>query len=127
MILTVVMVFEILMIIVTLGMFWSEFSYEYKWYPDEDNMLYTLQEEQYGQLVKDYYLNEFSNQRVTAGLRECYGVARYFEAALWYNAYDIVGDTQRSAVYAEKMEEAYDEMGDYQFLDAEIRKKLDME
>lgn len=127
MILTVVMVLECVLIIITLGVFWSEFSTEYSWYPDEEDMVYTMQEEQYGRLVENYYVNQYSGQRVTSGMRECYGVARYYEAALWSNAYELVGDAERSAAYAEMMEEAYEEMGDYQFLDANIREKLNME
>lgn len=125
--LTVVMVIECLLIIVTLGVFLSEFSYEYSWYPDEEDMVYHMQEERYGQLVKDYYKDEYDSVSPTAGMRECYGVARYFEAAIWCNAYEIVGDGRKAAVYAEEMEQAYDDMGDYQFLDAKIREKLDME
>lgn len=126
-ILTVVMVIECLLIIITLGVFWSEFSYEYSWYPDEEDMIYAIQEERYGRLVQNYYTNQYSGQRVTGGMRECYGVAQYYEAALWYNAYEMAGDAERSAIYGEKMEAAYEEMGDYQFLDVNIREKLNME
>ncbi len=126
-ILTVVMVIECVLIIITLGVFWSEFSYEYSWYPDEEDMVYTLQDGQYGRLVENYYSNEYSGRRVTHGMRECFGVAKYFEAALWYNAYEIAGDAEKYAIYAEKMEEAYEEMGDYQFLDSDIREKLNMD
>ncbi len=127
MILTIVMVIECLLLIVTAFVFWDELTYEFNWYRDEDYFVYCIEDERYGDIVNGYYSNEFSDRKSTRGLRECYGVAKYYEAAFWKNAYDNVGDTARSESYAEKMAEAYEEMGDYQFLDVKIREKLNME
>ncbi|MBQ7919188.1 MAG: hypothetical protein IJ324_04495 [Lachnospiraceae bacterium] len=126
-ILTVVMVIECVLIIITFGVFWSEFSYDYSWYADEDDMVYAIEQERYGQLVKNYYYNELGGEKANNDMRECYGVAKYFEAALWHNAYETVGDSRRSGIYAEKMADAYEEMGVYHFLDTAILEKLNME
>ena len=126
-VLTIVMVIECLLLVVTAFVFWDELTYEFNWYWDENHFIYCIEDERYGDMVSGYYSNELSGRISTRGLRECYGVAKYYEAALWYNAYEIVGDTAKSAIYAEKMADAYEEMGDYQFMDSKIRKKLNME
>lgn len=126
-VLTVVMVIECLFLVVTAILFYDELTYEFNWYRDEDHFIYCIEDGRYGDMVNGYYSNEFSGRMSTRGLRECYGVAKYFEAAMWHNAYEVVGDAERSAIYADKMADAYEEMGSYQFLDSRIHEKLKME
>ena len=59
--------------------------------------------------------------------KECYGVARYFEAASMYKAFLQTGDTERAAREKEKMDAAYEEMGDWNIATDSIRKKLGLE
>lgn len=126
-ILTVVMVIECLFIVVTFLLFCEEYDFGHTWFYEEDSFVYNIKEETYGEMVLSYYNNDLGGCKETRGLRECYGVAKYYEAAFWKNAYDIVGDAQWSAHYAEKMEEAYGEMGDYKFLESTIQEKLNMQ
>ena len=126
-ILTILMVIECFLIIVTIGVFCSELSYGYSWYANENDMIFSVEQEEYGRLVKNYYTNELSGQKANNEMQECYGVAKYFEACFWYKAYDNEGDSVKASIYKEKMEDAYGEMGDYQFLDEKIRQKLNME
>lgn len=126
-ILTVVMVVECLLIVVTAGLAYHEITYDYTWYEDEDALLYEIEDERYGWLLTHYYANMYGGYRASGNMEECYGVAKYYEAALWYKAYQNVGDMERSTVYAKKMEMALDEMGDYRFLEEKIRAKLNME
>lgn len=126
-ILTVVMVIECLLLVVTAGVVYHEITFDYTWYEDEDALLYEIEEERYGWLLCNYYSNVYGSYKASGDIEECYGVAKYFEAALWYNAYDTVGDDRRKAIYAEKMSSAYEEMGAYQFLSEKIKDKLNME
>lgn len=126
-ILTVVMVIECILIVITSFVFWQEFTYDYSWYEDEDALLYEIQDERYGQLLCNYYSNEYGGYKATGNMEECYGVAKYFEAALWFRAYENMGDKKKCAIYAKKMELALEEMGDYQFLEEKINAKLNME
>ncbi|MBQ8822081.1 MAG: hypothetical protein IJZ82_05525 [Lachnospiraceae bacterium] len=126
-ILTIVMIMECLLIVITVAKFWVELTYDYTWYENEDALLYEMEDERYGWLLCNYYTNLYGGYEASGNMEECYGVAKYFEAALWYNAYEAVGDTQQVSVYAEKMSEAYEEMGDYQFLEEKIKAKLNMQ
>ena len=59
--------------------------------------------------------------------KECYGVARYFEAASMYKAFLQTGDTERAAREKEKMDAAYEEMGDWNIAADSIRERLGLD
>ena len=53
--------------------------------------------------------------------------SRYFEAASMYKAFLQTGDTERAAKEKEKMDAAYEEMGDWNIAADSIREKLGLE
>lgn len=86
-----------------------------------------VRNESYAYLVDQYHADEVYGGIVTGTKKECYGVAKYFEAASLYKAYLEVGDTERAAIEKEKMDAAYEEMGGWNIAADTIREKLGME
>ena len=80
--------------------------------------------ENYAHLVEMYYDDLPYGGRITGTKAECYGVARYFEAASMYRAYLAAGDSERAAREKAKMDAAYEEMGDWNIAADSIQKKL---
>mgnify|MGYP000617147013 FL=1 len=54
-------------------------------------------------------------------------MARYFEAASMYKAFLQTGDTERAAREKEKMDAAYEEMGDWNIAADSIRERLGLD
>ena len=80
--------------------------------------------ENYAYLLSSYHEDEVYGGLVTGTKKECYGVAKYFEAASMYRAYLETGDTERAAREKEKMDAAYEEMGEWNIAADSIREKL---
>ena len=83
--------------------------------------------ENYAYLLNSYHEDVVYGGLVTEAKKECYGVAKYFEAASMYRAYLETGDTERAAREKEKMDAAYEEMGDWNIAADSIREKLGLE
>lgn len=83
--------------------------------------------ENYANLLNSYHEDVVYGGLVTETKKECYGVAKYFEAASMYRAYLETGDTERAAREKEKMDAAYEEMGDWNIAADSIREKLGVE
>lgn len=83
--------------------------------------------ENYANLLNSYHEDVVYGGLVTEAKKECYGVAKYFEAASMYRAYLETGDTERAAREKEKMDAAYEEMGDWNIAADSIREKLGVE
>lgn len=83
--------------------------------------------ENYANLLNSYHEDVVYGGLVTEAKKECYGVAKYFEAASMYRAYLETGDTERAAREKEKMDAAYEEMGDWNITADSIREKLGVE
>lgn len=83
--------------------------------------------ENYANLLNSYHEDVVYGGLVTEAKKECYGVAKYFEAASMYRAYLETGDTERATREKEKMDAAYEEMGDWNIAADSIREKLGVE
>ena len=86
-----------------------------------------VRNESYVYLVDSYHADEVYGGFVTRTKKECYGVAKYFEAASLYKAYMETGDTEHAAREKEKMDAAYEEMGSWNIAADSIREKLGLE
>lgn len=119
----VLCVFIVLAAVLAIGMFKESWSYSY----ETDSFYYRLQDEAFGQMVEMYYTNEAAGVKADEELQQYYGVAKYFEAASYYKAYQDVEDGQQMLKYQEKMELAEEEMGELDFLSEKIYEKLGIE
>ena len=86
-----------------------------------------VQNENYAYLLVNYHEDMVYGGLLSGTKKECYGVAKYFEAASMYRAYLETGDTERAAGEKEKMDAAYEEMGDWNIAADSIREKLGVE
>ena len=86
-----------------------------------------VRNENYAYLVANYHQDEVYGGLISGTKKECYGVAKYFEAASMYKAYLESGDTERAAREKERMDEAYEEMGEWNIAADSIREKLRLE
>ena len=86
-----------------------------------------VQNENYAYLLVNYHEDMVYGGLLSGTKKECYGVARYFEAASMYKAFLQTGDTERAAREKEKMDAAYEEMGDWNIAADSIREKLGLE
>ena len=86
-----------------------------------------VRNENYAYLVANYHEDEVYGGILSGTKKECYGVAKYFEAASMYKAYLEVGDTERAAREKEKMDAAYEEMGGWNIAADSIREQLGLE
>ena len=86
-----------------------------------------VRNENYAYLVANYHQDEVYGGLISGTKKECYGVAKYFEAASMYKAYLESGDVERAAREKERMDEAYEEMGDWNIAADSIREKLRLE
>ena len=86
-----------------------------------------VQNENYAYLLVNYHEDMVYGGLLSGTKKECYGVARYFEAASMYKAFLQTGDTEHAAREKEKMDAAYEEMGDWNIAADSIRKKLGVE
>ena len=100
---------------------------DYGYAHDEDSFWYNIEDGRYGQIVRNRWMNEFEDVKVTEGLKQCYAVADYFEAASFYKAAIDNGNMQLAEKYALKMEEAYTYFYDITYIAEDIHNKLGLE
>ena len=86
-----------------------------------------VQNENYAYLLVNYHEDMVYGGLLSGTKKECYGVARYFEAASMYKAFLQTGDTEHPPREKEKMDAAYEEMGDWNIAADSIREKLGVE
>jgi len=94
---------------------------------DKNNFVHNIEYGRYSQLVEMYHVSEEEGMKGGKALREYYGVAKYFEAASLYKAFDAVGDTERAERQQEKMTQAYEQMGSWNIAKDDIHEKLGLE
>ena len=78
----------------------------------------------YDILSQYYHINQVQNVKADANMKECYGVAKYYDAAVMYKAYETVGDENRAASEKQAMDAAYQEMGEWRITADTINKPL---
>lgn len=117
-----------LVLLVTSFIFVKELSYYGDSYTiEEDSFLYTLQDQDYIQLVEYWKRNEAAGVKVTEDLGECYAVAEYYEAASLYKAHMQVENKEQAALQKEKMEDAASRMGELSYAVETINAILELE
>lgn len=80
-----------------------------------------ITEGNYDRLVEAYHTNVAQEVRESKAMKECYAVAKYYEAAFTYKAYLETGDEQRAQREKQKMNDAYEEMGNWNVVAEDIR------
>ena len=80
-----------------------------------------ISREEYAYGVERYYQNEALGVEPDEEMLECYGVARYYEAALQRQVSLRKGDREQAKVAEEQMEQAYGQMGEL----APVRDRID--
>lgn len=118
----IIMAFIFLVILwLTAQEVFSSFStYEY----EEDSFIYAMESENYGRIVTMYNENCNNGYGDKRNLQECYGVAKYYEAAFDYKVCVNLGDTAGAEEQQNLMEEAEAQMGDFAFMADKIDEKL---
>ena len=71
--------------------------------------------------MERYYKNEALGVKPDEEMLECYGVARYYEAALQRQVSLRKGDREQAKAAEEQMEQAYGQMGEL----APVRDRID--
>lgn len=93
---------------------------------DEEDFLYCIQSENYYEMVGYMHNNEVNEVKVTKGMEECYAVARYYEAASMYKAYQAVGRNSEAKEQKDIMQEQMDAMGELSYAVEDIDKQLEL-
>ena len=88
---------------------------------DEDNFFYGIQGERYESIVGYMYKNEACGVKPSGDMEECYAVARYYEAASYYKAYEQAGDSSQAAQKRAIMKEEETRMGELSY----VKNKID--
>ena len=86
----------------------------------EDSFLYALEDGRYGDLVEDYHRNLVSDVKPSETMKECYAIAKYYEAAIDYKLAIQENDSQLQQTAADKMKTAAAEMGALSYAKNEI-------
>lgn len=94
---------------------------------DAEAMENCIRYDNYDSLSQYYHMNQVQNVKADADMKECYGVAKYYEAAVMYKAYQTVGNEKRVASEKEAMDAAYQEMGEWDITADTINKQLGIE
>lgn len=106
----------------------SEFIRYMKGYAyDEEDFLSCIRIEDYSSMVEYLYKNEVNDVKTTAGMEECYAVARYYEAASMYKAYKAVGRNTEAEEKKRIMEGQITEMGELSYVIEDILTYLELE
>ena len=110
-------------VIFTVNMLNEDLNFSY----DEESFYYRLSDEDYGQMVEMYHMNNAAGVKDGATLEQYYGIAKYFEAASFYKAYSEAGDTEQADKYLAQMQEAEKQMGRLAFEKGKICERLGIE
>ena len=127
------LVMNIVIIVLCLVLFWGtihmfrQLNYAFSRPAKTNWMENNVQNENYAYLVVNYHEDMMYGGLLSGTKKECYGVAKYFEAASMYRAYLQTGDTDRAAREKEKMDAAYEEMGGWNITADSIGEKLGLE
>ena len=92
-----------------------------------DSFYYSITDERYYSMVGAYHSNTQGGFEADKDTKEYYGVAKYFEAASLYYAYQVAGNEEMAEFFSEKMKLAEEEMGGWAATKKPIRKYLGIE
>lgn len=94
---------------------------------DADSFYYRLEDGEFYRMVDYYYDNITGGYEDAAELQEYYGVAKYYEAASFCKAFLESGDTVRAERELVKMEQALQQMGDWNIVEQDIKRQLGLD
>lgn len=126
----VLVVMNVVIVILCIGIFLCvirlirEIQYSNDEKYDAKAMENCIRYDNYDSLSQYYHTNQVQNVKADADMKECYGVAKYYEAAVMYKAYQAVGDENRVVSEKEAMDAAYQEMGEWKITADTINKQL---
>lgn len=86
-----------------------------------------IQDQEYQKCVEYYYENEADGVKPDEDLKECYGVAKYYEAAWQRMRYLAAGEKELAEAEAAKMTAAEEAMGELKPLHERIDAMLEQE
>lgn len=86
-----------------------------------------IKDQEYQKCVEYYYENEADSVEPDDNLKECYGVAKYYEAAWQRMRYLAAGEQELAEAEAAKMTAAEEEMGELQPVHQRIDAMLEQE
>lgn len=119
-----IVVFAFLIILFT-GMGIFEMSDGMRIYTvSEDSFVYALEGGRYGDLVEYYHRNLVSDVNASETMKECYAIAKYYEAAIDYRLAVQENDTELLEKAQTAMNTAADEMGALSYARDEIHQLL---
>lgn len=122
----VIGIFSVLLVgavVFTVKMINEDVNFHY----DVESFYYRLQDENYSNMVEMYHMNEEAGVKSDAELEQYYGIAKYFEAASYYRAYQEAGEMEQMKKYEAQMKNAEKEMGQLEFVSDQIDEKLGIE
>jgi len=126
-IMNIVIVVLCILLLFTGALMVEELKSAFTTYYNEGSMVYNIETGAFDYLVEQGHVVEAEEVKVSREAQEFFGVAKYFEAAFFYKAYEEVGDTERAARQKEKMEQAYEEMGSWNIVQKDIHETLGLE
>lgn len=94
---------------------------------DEDDFWRDIDSGCYSGLIEETWHNRFCDVHETEGLKQCYGVAEYFEAAALYKVALHVGNEEMKEKYSAIMEKNIDYFYDIMYIAEDIHEKLGIE
>ena len=92
----------------------------------EDSMIYALEDNRYGDLVSQYHQNMALDVKSSETMKECYAIARYYEAALDYKLALLQNDPALAQKAEQRMETAANDMGALSYAEADINSLLEI-
>ncbi len=113
--------------VMTAGVMIGEFYHAFTPGYSEDSFYYKISDERYYSLVGAYHSNVQGGFEGDEDIQEYYGVAKYFEAASLYHAYQVAGNEEMAKFFAGKMELAEEDMGGWSVTREPILKYLGIE
>ncbi|MBQ9141103.1 MAG: hypothetical protein IJX63_04835 [Lachnospiraceae bacterium] len=108
---------------VMIGEFYQAFTPGYS----TNSFYYKIDDERYYSMVGAYHSNTQAGFEGDEDMQEYYGVAKYFEAASLYHAYQVAGNEEMAELFSQKMKLAEEEMGGWSVTREPILKYLGIE
>lgn len=97
------------------------------YYLDEEDYISTLQQEDYMNLYDMTCRDCILDKKLSANIRACQAVARYYQAATLYKAYVLAGETLPVTRQIQQMEQYASQTGDYSEYVVKINNLLDLD
>lgn len=92
----------------------------------EDHLLYYVQEGNYARMVERIQMNEFLGVKPSQTMKECYAIARYYEAATFYKAFIENNNLEKAAGKKEIMDQQEQLAGEMKYIINEINESLEI-